>query len=102
MLALKNKVKEEGHLYIDGRFTEEIGTKACLQGPMDYAKRTKLQLRVRGPVRKKRRYTSSSQEEEEEDAQIDAPLWQRKRRLEFTSWENVKYTKRSGVCWRRS
>ena len=35
MLALRNKVKEEEHLELYGGFSEEIGMKTYLHGPMD-------------------------------------------------------------------
>ena len=65
-LALRKKVKEEEHLEIYGRLREEIGMKAYLHGPMDYAKTLKLRFRVGDldlPGRRKR-YASSREEEE--------------------------------------
>ena len=45
-LAIRNNVKEVEQLYIFGRLREEIGTKTCMHGPMDYAKMLKLRFRV--------------------------------------------------------
>ena len=45
-LALKVKVKEEKHLDIYGEVRGDIGMKAYLHGPMDYAKKLKLRFRV--------------------------------------------------------
>ena len=44
--ALRNKVKEEKHEEIYRGLREDIGMKAYLHGPMDYAKKLKLQFRV--------------------------------------------------------
>ena len=82
-LALRNKVKEEEHLEIDGELREEIGMKTYLHGPMVYATTLKLRFRVgdldlperRGiPVVGRRK---------------DVPLWQGNR-AELTWWEHVK------------
>ena len=64
--ALRNQVNEEKHLEICGGLREVIGMKAYLHGPMDYAKKLKLQCRVGDldlPERRKR-YTSSAEEED--------------------------------------
>ena len=64
--SAKNKVKEEKHLEIYGGLREDIGMKNYLHGPMDYAKKLKLQSRVGDldlPERRKR-YTSSREEED--------------------------------------
>ena len=45
-LALTNKVKEEKHLEIYGRWREDIGMKTYLRGSMDHAKKLKLRFRV--------------------------------------------------------
>ena len=45
-LALRNKVKEEKHLEIYGGLKGDIGMKACLHGPKDYAKKLKLRFHV--------------------------------------------------------
>ena len=68
-LALRNDVKEEKHLEIYIGLREDIGMKAYLHGPMDYAKKRKLRfVQGPGPTRKKKeipgtRYTSSPEEE---------------------------------------
>ena len=65
-LALRNKMKEEKHLEIYGGLREDIGMKAYLHGPMDYAKKLKVQFRVGDldlPERRKR-YASSREEED--------------------------------------
>ena len=70
-LALRNKVKEEGHLRDIRRLREEIGMKTYLHGPMDCAKTLKVRCRV-GDLdvpQRRNRYTSG-REEEEEDAQM--------------------------------
>ena len=69
-LALRNKVEPEKHLKVYGGL-REVGMKAYLHGPMDFAKTLKLRFRVGDldlPERRKR-YTSS-REEEEIDAQM--------------------------------
>ncbi|CAM9273852.1 unnamed protein product, partial [Ectocarpus sp. 6 AP-2014] len=56
------------HLEIYGKLKEGIGIKTYLDGPMDYAKKLKLQFRVGDldlPERRKR-YTSRRREEEED------------------------------------
>ena len=68
MLALRNKVKEEEHL--DRGSREEIGMKAYLHGPVDYAKTLKQRFRVGGlDLSERRKKCTSSPGEEEEDAQ---------------------------------
>ena len=50
-------MKEDKHLEIYGGLREDIGMKTCLHGPMDYAKKLKLRLRVGDldlPERRKR------------------------------------------------
>ena len=54
-------MQEEKHLEIYEGLREDIGMKTYLQGPMDYAKKLKLQFRLGDldlPERRKR-YTSS-------------------------------------------
>ena len=73
-----------------------------LYGPMDYAKTLKLQFRV-GDLNlpeRRRRYTRS-REEEEEYAQMCHVLVAEQKRIELTLCENVKCTRRNGMCWRR-
>ena len=58
-LALRNKVKEANHLYIEiyGGLRGGIGMKIYLHGLMDYTKKLTLRFRVgRGPgsIRKKK------------------------------------------------
>ncbi|CAB1099916.1 unnamed protein product [Ectocarpus sp. CCAP 1310/34] len=68
--TLRKKVRSEDHLEIYGKLKEGIGTKSYLDGPMDYAKKLKLQFRVGDldlPERRKR--YSSRRREEEEDRQ---------------------------------
>ena len=71
--ALKKKVESEQHLEMYGKLKEQIEMKAYRDGPMDYAKSLKLQLRVGDldlPERRKR--YNSSRKEEEEDGQACA------------------------------
>ena len=66
--TLRKKVRSEDHLEIYGKLKEGIGMKTYLDGPMDYAKKLKLQFRVGDldlPERRKR-YTSRRREEEED------------------------------------
>ena len=64
-LALRNKLKEDGHLEIYGG-SREIGMKSYLHDPMDYAKTLKLRsCGGPGPARKKR-YTRNRGGEEED------------------------------------
>ena len=59
-------MKEEKHLDIYGGLREDIGIKTHLHGPMDYAKKLKLRLRV-GDLNLPERentYTSSREEED--------------------------------------
>ncbi|CAB1100395.1 unnamed protein product [Ectocarpus sp. CCAP 1310/34] len=68
--TLRKKVRSEDHLEIYGKLKEGIGMKSYLDGPMDYAKKLKLQFRVGDldlPERRKR--YSSRRREEEEDRQ---------------------------------
>ncbi|CAB1096278.1 unnamed protein product [Ectocarpus sp. CCAP 1310/34] len=68
--TLRKKVRSEDHLEIYGKLKEGIGMKSYLEGPMDYAKKLKLQFRVGDldlPERRKR--YSSRRREEEEDRQ---------------------------------
>ena len=70
-------------------------------GPMDYAKTLKLQFRVGDlDLPERRRYTRCP-EEEEEDAQMCRALVAKQKRIELTLCENVKCTRRNGMCWRR-
>ena len=66
-LALRNKVKKERHLAeIYGGLRENTGIKTFLHGPMDYAKKLSLRLRIGDldlPERRKR-YTSSREEDD--------------------------------------
>ena len=63
--APRNKVEEEKHLEIYGGSREDIGMKTYLHGPIDYAKKPKLRLRV-GDVDlpERKRYTSGREEED--------------------------------------
>ena len=56
----------------------------------------KLRFRIGDPdlPERRKRYTSRPDEEE---MHRDVPLWQ-SIRVEFTWWENVKYTRRNGMC----
>ena len=64
-------MNEEKHLDIDGELREDIGMKAYLHGPMDYAEKLKMPFRVGNldlPERRKR--CTNSREEEDMGAHM--------------------------------
>ncbi|CAB1109618.1 unnamed protein product [Ectocarpus sp. CCAP 1310/34] len=68
--TLRKKVRSEDHLETYGKLKEGIGMKSYLDGPVDYAKKLKLQFRAGDldlPERSKR--YSSRRREEVEDRQ---------------------------------
>ena len=60
--------KEDNHLEIYGEWREDIGMKAYLHGPMDYAKKPKLRFRAGALDLLGRKRCTSSRDEEDMDA----------------------------------
>ena len=93
--ALRNELEGLRDIW---EFKRDDWNETFLHGPMNYAKTPTLQFRVGNldlPERRKR-YTSSR---EEEDAQM-CPCGEANK-VKLTLWENVKCTRRSGMCWTR-
>ena len=100
-LVLRNKVELEKHSEIHGGLKEGIGMKTYLHDPMDSAKTPKLRFRVGDldPPEKRKRQTSGREGEEEIDAQICPCVWQSYSE-QNSHEENVKYTRRNGMCFK--
>ena len=96
-LVLRNKVKEEELLRQLRGLREEIGVKTYLHDPTDCAKTLKLPFSCRGrePVRRKRCSSGRGRR------CIDVRPCGKAIYNTIHLWENVKCTRRNGMCQRR-
>ena len=78
-LSLRNKVKQEKHLWIYGGLTEGIGTKTHLHDPMDSAKPLKLRFCVGDLDLPERRNSYTTVVAGGESRCADVPVWQSNR-----------------------
>ena len=100
--TINDRVEGEEHLLREmyGRLREQTGIKTYLHAPVHYTKTRNLPLRVGNlamPARRKRHVYQQSG-----GGGKDAPICDlvAKQRVELTLWENVKCTRRNGMCWR--
>ena len=86
---------------IHGGLRYAVGMKTYLHGPTDHAKTLKLRFRVGDldlPERRKRYWYTSSRVEGKKMNRCALEATQYLYIVELAKWENVKYTRRNGMC----
>ena len=90
-------MNEEKHVETSGELREDIGMKAHLHGPMDYAKKLKLRFRVGDVDLPERRKRHTSSREEEDGATHMCPCGTTiESRTHIVG--DLKYPRRNGMC----